>query len=825
MTSIENVTRIPELLAPAGDMDALRAALSAGADAVYLGGRGFNARASAGNFDHQELLAARDLTARLGKKAYVTFNTLVGEREIEAALQELEKMYLAGFDAVIMQDIGLAALVRRIFPTWNIHASTQMTVHNLAGARQLMDAGYTRIIPARELTIAAIKEFADAGIPVEIFAHGAICFSYSGQCLMSSFIGGRSGNRGNCAQPCRMEYSLAVDGESVNASGNFLLSTKDLNLSHRLPELAAAGVTSLKIEGRMKRPEYVWTVTSVYRRLLDSMLDGSWSESLLSESDALLEQAFSRGFTEGKAFASAADVLGTSRPNNRGVCVGRVVSYQPQSMRAEIKLDQQVNQGDGIEVWVTIGGRVGASVDRIWVDDKDVSSAAAGTVMQVWIGKPVFPGDRVFRNQSSGIKADASAAIEQIGIPGDVGVKFSLSGNIDEHLVLRAEDELGFKAEISSQMVIQRAQKRPLNEDIAIEKLGRLGESGFFLQDFSFAVGPDAMIPVSELNRLRREAVGQLRQQRFQRDMTYEERKDAFLNAYVRPDHALIRKKTNKKMYALVVDRLDAIVAAAELEADLVLLPMGGRQSKGADNIVDLADAAVRNGLNFALLLPRINYAELDWDWIRICGASHVYAANLGDLRAAVASGVEVWADWSLNVFNSLSLEAAQKWGIRGVALSPELSLSDIIRLAGTTKLPLEVQVYGRMELMISEYCILQGDSSSCAAGDCREKKYELVDNKEYRFPVEFDDNCRMHLFNSKVTAALAEQESLWDAGINRLRLDLSGASDWQVRKVLFAYRQSMERGADLARIRLDLQDTLSAGLTRGHLQRGVVEE
>jgi len=806
-------------------MDALRAALAAGADAIYLGGRDFNARAGAGNFDHQELLAARDLTARYGKKAYITFNTLVGEREIEPALQELEKMYLAGFDAVIMQDIGMAALVRRIFPKWDIHASTQMTVHNLAGAQQLMDAGYTRIIPAREMALATIKDFASAGIPVEIFVHGAICFSYSGQCLMSSFIGGRSGNRGNCAQPCRMEYSLAIDGENVDTSGNYLLSTKDLNLSHRLPELSAAGVVSLKIEGRMKRPEYVWTVTSVYRRLLDSLLDGSWNEALLSESDVALEQAFSRGFTQGKAFVAAADVMGTSRPNNRGVCVGRVVAYNPQSMRADVKLEQQVDRGDGIEVWVTKGGRVGASVDRLWVDEQDVSSAAAGTIMQVWIGKAVFPGDRVFRNQSSGIRTDASAAIEQIAIPGDVGVKFSLSGKIDELLVLRAVDELGFSAEIASQMAIQRAQKRPLSEDIALEKLGRLGESGFYLQDFSFAVGPDAMIPVSELNRMRREAINQLRQQRFERDMTYQGRKEIFLQNFAHANPAPLRKKSTKTTYAVVVDRLEAIVAAAELEAELVLLPLGGRQGKNADDIVALTEAAVRHGLNFALLLPRINSGELDWDWIRICGASHVYAANLGDLRAAVASGVEVWADWSLNIFNSLALETTQKWGVRGVALSPELSLADILRLTGTTKLPLEVQVFGRMELMISEYCILQAGAGNCASGDCHQKQYELVDNKDYRFPVEFDENCRMHLFNSKVTAALAEQESLWEAGISRLRLDLSGANDWQVRKVLFAFRQAMEKGADLSRIKVDLQDTLSAGLTRGHLQRGVVEE
>ncbi|MFZ5647205.1 MAG: peptidase U32 family protein, partial [Bacillota bacterium] len=319
----------PELLAPAGGWEAFTAAVENGADAVYLGGKMFNARQSADNFDNDDLKRAVEYAHLRGVKIYVTVNTLIADGEMEDALEFLFALHNTGADAAIIQDAGLASLARKTIPELQLHASTQMTAHNSPGVMSLLEQGFSRVVLARELSLKEISEIKKTtGADLEVFIHGALCIAYSGQCLLSSMIGGRSGNRGRCAQPCRMQYVLTDGAGSplVNPAeaGEYLLSPRDLNISAHIPDLISAGINSFKIEGRMKRPEYVATVVRVYRSLIDRALSGDpYFVEEKQESD--LAQIFNRDFTTGYFFGGQGrDMMSYKRPNNRGVRLGRV---------------------------------------------------------------------------------------------------------------------------------------------------------------------------------------------------------------------------------------------------------------------------------------------------------------------------------------------------------------------------------------------------------------------------------------------------------------------------------------------------------------------
>ncbi|MEW5897967.1 MAG: peptidase U32 family protein, partial [Bacillota bacterium] len=352
----------PELLAPAGSWEALVAAVQNGADAVYLGGRSFNARQSAANFDDAELARAIEYAHVRGVKVYVTVNTLVAEEELEQAARFLFFLARAGADAAILQDLGLAALAREVVPELPLHASTQMTVHNSPAVAHLRRLGFQRVILARELHLAEVQRIKEeTGAGVEVFIHGALCVCYSGQCLFSSLVGGRSGNRGRCAQPCRLPYTL-VDGHGRPLAdpgrvGEYLLSPRDLNVSRHLPALIQAGVDAFKIEGRLKRPEYVATVVRVYRQLLDRAAALGPEKFFVAPEEAKdLAQIFNREFTAGYLFGRQGKLLMSfRRPNNRGVFLGRV--RRRENGWLQVVLEDGLNVGDGLEVWVTEGGR------------------------------------------------------------------------------------------------------------------------------------------------------------------------------------------------------------------------------------------------------------------------------------------------------------------------------------------------------------------------------------------------------------------------------------------------------------------------------------
>ena len=406
--------KLPELLAPAGSPEALEAAIAAGADAVYLSGKRFGARKFAANFDEHALAQAIDYAHLRGVKVYVTVNTLIREPELSDVAEYLLRLYEMGTDAVLLQDLGAALLARQIVPELEKHASTQMTIHNREGALWANHAGFKRVVLAREVSLDEIKEMkketAAQGIGLEVFVHGALCYSYSGQCLLSSAIGGRSGNRGMCAQPCRKSYVL-LRGEkdrygrptslaAQTQRERFLISTRDLCVYRHLDRIVRSPVESLKIEGRMKSPEYVAIVTSIYRRALDAIAKGKWSPTTEDERDLAL--AFNRDFTEGHLLG-ARDVMGREMSDNRGVLIGSVASFDVQRGEAAVRLSGPLcpEKGDGL-VFLAPGQEMGLVVQKVVQKDG---------LLRLMTPERVRPGTKVYLTGSTALAKKAREII------------------------------------------------------------------------------------------------------------------------------------------------------------------------------------------------------------------------------------------------------------------------------------------------------------------------------------------------------------------------------------------------------------------------------
>jgi collagenase-like PrtC family protease len=455
-----------ELLAPAGNWEAFLAAMANGADAVYLGGQSFSARHYAENFNKERIDDALNYAHLRNKKVYVTVNTLIADHEFASALDYIRDLYKMGVDAVIVQDIGLTHALRKLIPDLRLHASTQMTVHNSAGAILLREEGVKRVVLAREMSRDELAKICCEvkDIEFEVFVHGALCYSYSGQCLFSSLVGGRSGNRGRCAQPCRLAYQLfsRTEDTPVASEGRHLLSPADLCLIEQLGDLQRIGIHSLKIEGRMKRAEYVAVVTRAYREVLDSMAVNPGS-TVSPELRKRLERIFNRNFTAGYFLMDRAGYLSPKRPNNRGIYIGRVVE-QSQDFTTRIKLTEELRVGDGLEIWVKKGQGPAFTVKDILLQGKRVSQAESGDIVNLKIEGRAGAGDRVFKTYDSELMENAQASIEAASrskLPLDILVSLQEG----ESLSLLISDGEGRQVKVKSTGLLQKAEKHPLTSE------------------------------------------------------------------------------------------------------------------------------------------------------------------------------------------------------------------------------------------------------------------------------------------------------------------------------------------------------------------------
>lgn len=830
-----------ELLAPVGSREALTAAIESGANAVYLGGKMFGARHYAPNFSDEELADAVRSAHLKGLLVYVTVNTLLDNSELPALAEYLRYLYQIGVDAIIVQDAGVAKIAREVVPSLDIHASTQMTIHNVEGAKLLAAHGFTRAVLARELSLEEIKHVcAHSPIEIEVFIHGALCISYSGQCLMSSMIGGRSGNRGKCAQPCRLPYELVNEkGEDVLAdrdAGEYLLSPKDFNTLELMPELIAAGVVSFKIEGRMKRPEYVAVVVDTYRRAIDAYLANTDAFTVSRQDHKDLAQIFNRGFTtaylKGK---TGRDMMSDRRPNNRGVRMGRVVKYFHDTKTAIIKLDEPLFVGDIVEFWVKVGGRVSADVTFIKVDGKEVQEAVADAEALIPVPQPVRQNDRLFKVFDSRLMERARSFFERPEtlkrIPVDMKVEVSQA----RPLLITVIDEDGNCGQAETQFVAEKAIKRPLTEDTVRKQVDRLGTTIFSLQSLACEIEGEVMVPVSEINEARRKAIEQLEEDRLKRY------KRSPLSPSIRNIAEWLPPKKNgkrskKPLLTVNTDTVEKVKAAVENGADCILF--GGEtfhhypiKAKDFQAVLELCRSHRRKVIfNTPRIVNKWQMASVESE-LRLfeeLRPDAVSVANMGTLfLARQIVSLPLHGDFPLNVYNAAAMEFYRQEGVTSLTLSPELNFAQVEELVGFSGVQIECIVHGYLTLMTSEYCAMGSFLGDNHTGQCKQVcltgKYWLKDRKGERFPLAADQYCRMHVLNAKEMSMLPHVYRLGQSGIDRIRIEGKREIPGRLVETVALYRRLLDAGPEWSRYEAQIADFEHSDITRGHYFRGVL--
>lgn len=823
----EALRAAPELLAPAGNEQSLHAAVQAGADAVYLGVESFNARRSAENFTLETLARACDFAHLRSVSVYLTLNTAVLPNEADDAMELARQAFRAGVDAFIVQDIGIASELARTLPEARVHVSTQMNTHSTAGLEAAAALGAKRVTLARELSLGEVGRMASAaarlGMEVETFVHGALCVCYSGQCFMSSMIGGRSANRGLCAQACRLPYTLHNKAlrKTLDAPGEHLLSPKDLRAIELLPSLVEAGVASLKIEGRMKSPDYVFAVTSVYRRALDEVLaaraDDDGTSSTLGDSghvryrvadeDAqVLAEAFSRGFTTAYLEGERGnDIMSYGRPNNRGVFIGRVA--QVRDGLVEIAAEDAIAAGDVLEFW-TNKGHFAYPVERI--------DAVEGSTVRVPLAKKVGKGDRVFRVRSA-VAAYVDDALEpRIPVSGSVVMRRG------EPLIMEFS-AAGSTARIEG-AAVEAARTKPVTEDEIREHVDRLGNLPFTLQSLDVTVDEGVGIGFSQLHKLRTKALGHLEESMLE---SYRARRLPRIEAR----RAVASRCANRCDVAVLATNPACARAAKRAGANLIYVPALNYKRGEAVIAGQVSGTAEQAGYpkQAIIALPTVGHdgeggsreGAVGFDpWAYVKTGKPVLVENLGQLFEASRLGALPEVGPHLPLLNRLALDAAADLGAGRVWLSPELSLVQIEALGKGAPVPLGLTVIGSQELMVTEHCLLMSQgpcNEDCASCARRKSPHYLRDRKGYEFPVVTDCCGRSHLYNAVALDIAHAVPELIEAGVSAIMVDTALMNVEETTKAV----QRAVRARDIA-LSGGNRVAKSEGATSGHLFRGI---
>jgi Collagenase and related proteases len=848
-----------ELLAPAGDYDALRAAVENGADAVYLGGKLFNARQLAGNFDLQQLKDALAYAHIRGVNIYLTMNTLISDEEMDKAVEYAKEAWLSGIDGIIVQDIGFAGALHMAIPKIPLHASTQMTVHNLEGARILESLGFKRVVLARELSLTEIKDIAEGTtLEVEVFIHGALCISYSGQCLMSSIIGGRSGNRGKCAQPCRLPYKL-IDGKGEfigdkSKNERYILSPKDLYTLEELESIVNSGVRSLKIEGRMKGPEYVATVVGTYRKHLDFIegkIENKISPTLKSVKSAevshdlkRLEQVFNRGgFTTGYFGGKRGrEMMCYEKPKNWGTYLGEVLGFDSARGIVRARLEGDVSIGDGIEVWNGEDESPGTIVTIILAGGKSAKSVDGPSNVEIGnIRGKVFKGCKIYKTSDKRLMAEARESFEgrhnrTINVKALARLKESMP------LALKVIDDLGNEVTAESVLLPEKALNRPVTYERLSEQLKKTGATVFEISDLKIEMDEGLSIPVGEINDVRRRALEELEQKRLRnwqgirnRDETEVMPKEADNKSSMEG----IYKTGNEKLSGSEAPKIALYFYGCSLDMDFIEL--------GADRVyiplkalikpagLEFIKACKNNGVEVFVWLPvilRRNYLKLFKDKLSELGGIGVdglLAGNPGVVQMIKqdSHNIRLMGDYSLNTYNSLSVKEYLNMGFEGITLSPELTLTQMFDILKSASGQMECIVYGRLPLMNSEYCpvgcIKGGFASGTACkGSCRDESYYLKDRLGIDFPVICDNiDCRSLILNSSILFVPDAVNKLGKAGAGILRFYVWDETSEFMKELIELHRQLALDGNNV-KYENFVQKVKAGGFTKGHFYRGV---
>lgn len=830
-----NPTKAPEVLAPAGDRDAMEAAVRAGADAVYFGLSGFNARARATNFDVAELGRTLAYLHEHGVKGYVTLNTLVFDEELASVEAAVRACAAAGVDAVIVQDLGVARLVHAIAPALPIHASTQMTCTDAASVELARELGASRVILARELSIADLHAVrAGTEVEVEVFVHGALCISYSGQCLTSEAIGGRSANRGACAQACRLPYELVVDGIEVDTADKaFLLSPEDLESSALVPELVGTGISSLKIEGRLKGPEYVAATTRLYRRAVDAAVSGSAPPDESERRAAL--QTFTRG--SGPGFFPGVDhqrLVEARACDHRGLLLGTVHGRDRSRGKTWLVLDlaEHVARGDGLLVEGDWGGEgeVGGRVWGIEVAGREVAEASAGTRVSIWLGPDVALPDSVTTTTSLGARRvfktsaphdDKKVLAEVTANPRRVRLDVRIEGDLGAPFVLEGRTSSGEHARIVGDAPVEQARNAALDEATLRDKLGRLGDSPFELGTLDVALPPGSILPLSALNRARRALVTALGAHATRSHATTEVQHGDLLARATPPDRAppppglFVLCRTHEQAEAAIE------AGAAGVYLDFLELTGTGESLR----------ALRAKGAYVGVAPPRIRKpGEEKIDrYIASLAPDAILVRGLGALRElssqASTGPRHAIGDFSLNVTNKLTAHEVLSRGL--VAFTPSFDL-DAAQLLALVRSPFgawaEVVLHHPMALFHMEHCAIaallsEGKDYRTCGRPCDRHKVSLRDRAGMDHPVEADVGCRNTVFHARPQSAAQLLPELVSAGVRRHRIELVRETAADVTRLVKAYAKAIDDPSRASEVWKDLRADGGYGVVKGSLR------
>lgn len=798
-----------ELLAPVGSFEALKAAVQNGANAVYLGGKDFGARASANNFDRDELKDAVKYAHIRGVQVFVTTNTLRKENEIEDFLEYVKFLYDIDVDAIILQDIGMARLIKRELPDFELHASTQMVAHSLEDVKYLEGVGFDRVVLAREVTVEEIKYICDnCKADIEVFVHGALCVCYSGQCLMSSMIGNRSGNRGRCAQPCRQRYELVdvYTGEVVNSNGDYLLSPKDLSTIEEIDKIIDAGVHSLKIEGRMKRPEYVATVIDGYRKTIDEYL----ATNKLNVSDETINDLytiFNRKFTKGLLLGDVGkDMMNSQLPNNQGLYVGTVVDYNKKAKRLKIKLANTLKKGDGINLG---GGTIG----RIIKNGNIETIGYKGETIELDFVGEARKGQIVFKTSDSELMDRVQATFTQDKelVKNIIDAKITIK--LGQKPILTLKDRHGNEATIEYDKIVEEAMKVALSKEKVEAQLRKLGNTPYELDLLEIELDDNVSLPVSLLNQMRRDCIELLDKER----ISIKNRKYKDKVVKYKP----VQYNRNKKQEISVkVKNLEQLESALECNIDRIYY----EDTNSIDKAMSLA---MKYNKKVIYSAPRIirNKEYNHLAKANNAGVASVQVGNYGSID--YFKGKELNIDYYLNAFNSETINYYKEIGADTLCISQELNINEIKETIKYTDINIESVVYGYTPLMITEYCpmgvIVRDCKKDKRVAKCKESIYALRNSKGDEFRVSQDIFCRSTIYNSNVTCMLDNLYELHEIGINVLRLDFTLEDKETVKEVIEAYQEVLSNDYKLGTKATKLYNKLDEkGTTAGHYYKGV---
>lgn len=798
-----------ELLAPVGSFEALKAAVQNGANAVYLGGKDFGARASANNFDRDELKEAVKYAHIRGVQVFVTTNTLRKENEIEDFLEYAKFLYDIDVDAIILQDIGMARLIKRELPDFELHASTQMVAHSLEDVKYLESVGFDRVVLAREVTVEEIKYICDnCKADIEVFVHGALCVCYSGQCLMSSMIGNRSGNRGRCAQPCRQRYELidVYTGEVVNSNGDYLLSPRDLNAIEEIDKVIDAGVHSLKIEGRMKRPEYVATVIDGYRKTIDEYL----ATNKLNVSDETINDLytiFNRKFTKGLLLGDVGkDMMNSQLPNNQGLYVGTVVDYNKKAKRLKIKLANTLKKGDGINLG---GGTIG----RIIKNGNIETIGYKGETIELDFVGEARKGQIVFKTSDSELmdRVQATFTQDKEFVKNIIDAKITIK--LGRKPILTLKDRHSNEATIEGDKIVEEAMKVALSKEKVETQLRKLGNTPYELDLLEIELDDNVSLPISLLNQMRRDCIELLDKER----VSIKNRK--YKNKIVKYKPVLYNRNKQQEI-SVKVKNLEQLESALECGVDRIYYE--------DTNTIDKAmSLAMKYNKKVIYSAPRIirNKEYNHLAKANNAGVESVQVGNYGSIDYFKDKKLNI--DYYLNAFNSETINYYKEIGADTLCISQELNINEIKETIKYTDINIESVVYGYTPLMITEYCpmgvIVRDCKKDKRVAKCKESIYALRNSKGDEFRVSQDIFCRSTIYNSNVTCMLDNLYELHEIGINVLRLDFTLEDKETVKEVIEAYQEVLSNDYKLATKATKLYNKLDEkGTTAGHYYKGV---